>query len=221
MRGPTVALLVLAITSGCGSRSALWSPSRTEAGGQRAVDAPLTRLDRWPRHVDDLLAGDRQRSDAALPPCGGQSGQAVTSFSEKMVVCRSAPESWVDQCGAAKLCGPGWRLCNPAEYQARFGPAAGPPGTETTWIGACIRSGGAPHAPSSGPCGQCPTQASDSPMVGWYCWKDGGGMVGRLFVGVGSHPECYRVGVNVASTAAYWSPLSPDYKLRQSFCCRD
>jgi hypothetical protein len=217
MRSPlTVALLLAAATAGCGSRSSLWSPSSTEAGGARLDQ----RIPDGPRRVDAITARDHGRADAAPPPCRGQDGLVVTSFSEQMVVCRSVPERWVDQCGAATLCGPGWRLCNPAEYQARFGSSAGPPGTETTWIGACIRSGGAPHAPSSGPCAQCPTQTSSSPMIGWTCWKPGGGMVARLYVGVGSHSECYRVGVNAASTAAYWSPLSPDYKLRQAFCCK-
>jgi hypothetical protein len=214
---PTLTL-VLAVTLGaCGARSAFTDAPVASTGGDAATVSDLAVRPDSPR--PDLPP----RAPDMVPhqPCTPGMAEIQMSLGTEMVVCRSAQDGLhVDQCAAPMLCGPGWHLCRASTYRARFGPSVGPPDTETTWIAGCVRSGGEPHAPTDEICAQCSGPVVNLSKVGWGCFKDVALGVQRLFVGVVSHPECYRIGVNEPETAAYWAPSSPDYLLRQAFCCR-
>ena len=69
-------------------------------------------------------------------------------------------------------------------------------------------------------CGQCTGMLANAPIIAWHCTQDMAAFVQRTHAGLVSYPQCMRVGVKTAATAAYWVANAPDYKLRQAFCCR-
>ncbi len=79
---------------------------------------------------------------------------------------------------------------------------------------------GKPHSPTDQICGQCTGMLANAPIIAWHCTQDMAAFVQRTHAGLVSYPQCMRVGVKTAATAAYWVANAPDYKLRQAFCCR-
>ena len=214
--------LALALLPACGNRTVPVAP----------MDGGPTDSARPP--ADHAAPGaDRASRDTAAPvdhppavpdgphaPCAAPLAAAHMTFSNRMVVCRLSSSPWLDQCQAESMCGPGWRLCKASEYRKRFGQAAGPPGTETSWIAGCVLSAGVPHAPTDQVCGSCSGAVTKAPTIARHCTKDMAAFVQRKYAGVVSYPQCMRIGVKSASNAAHWAANAPDYKLRQAFCCR-
>lgn len=218
MRSALLALGMSVALLGCGGRSGLLSPSgpaqpdgaRRDSGAADAAPRDGTGRDRsLPRDL------------APWSPCAEKFAFLEQSLPQGMAICRAIQGQIYDQCKAPQLCGVGWHLCTAAEYRQRFGPSASAPETELSWIAGCVRSGGPPHAPTNQVCAQCPTQVVPLATVGWGCWQDVAQGVQRTHVGVTSHPECFRIGVNTDATAAFWAASRPDYLLRQAFCCRN
>ena len=218
----TVTVAVVAVLSACGGRTGLSTASDSGPRDQRVTSADHKSPPR------DHTLPDRARPHDLAPlipdgphtPCAPTYASVHKTISSQMVVCRAATKGLYDQCNAHALCGPGWRLCKASEYRKRFGSTAGAPATETSWIGGCVMSNGKPHAPRDEVCSDCTFTVVKAPIIGWHCHKDAASFVQRRFAGLVSHPECWRVGVKSAATAAYWAPNTTDYLLRQAFCCR-
>jgi hypothetical protein len=201
-----VALAMAGLSAGCTDR-AVSTITAAPDGSSQDIAPPLP--DTAPPSPDSV-------PHAACSPLAAM----YQKISGQMVICRAVTSARYDQCQASTLCGPGWRLCKASEYRSRFSASASPPNTETTWIAGCVMTAGKPHAPVDRICGDCTVTVTKAPFVGWHCYKDVVGTVQRPNAGLASHPECWRAGVKAMSAAAYWTPITPDYKLRQAFCCK-
>lgn len=182
-------------------------------GGPPVVDA--MPQDGGPPVVDAIPL------DALQPGGCNQSATIVLDHrvNADMVVCRELG-ALNDQCAAAKLCGAGWHLCTPAEYQAVFGAA--PPPVVGAWIAGCLRDNSALTAPTAGACSSClnlPLQDPDD--VAWDCASyDASFSSGALYLGLQSAWSCNRVGENSPATAAHWQPMSANAGSGRAVCCR-
>jgi len=202
----TVTVTVIAL-AGCTDRAVT---TFNDPGDAAPVDTALPTPDTAPPTPDTT----------PHTPCAAPLAAMYQKISNQMAICRAAGSARYDQCQAHTLCGPGWRLCKASEYRTKFGVSAFPPNTETTWIAGCVMTAGKPHAPVDRICNDCKFTVTKAPIIGWHCYKDVAGLVQRPHAGLASHPECWRAGVKSMSAAAYWTPITPDYKLRQAFCCK-
>ena len=186
----------------------------------RAVTSFTTPSDASPQDIAPPDTAPPTPDTIPHTTCAPAVATMYQQINSRMAICRATGSARYDQCQASTLCGTGWRLCKASEYRQHFGVSAWPPNTETTWIAGCVMTAGKPHAPTDQICGDCSVTVTTAPTIGWHCYKDVAGLVQRPNAGLVSHPECWRVGIKSMSTAAFWSPITPDYKLRQAFCCR-
>ncbi len=159
---------------------------------------------------------DLPKPDLTPPePCA--SGAPSFTFQTNMVICVGASS---DQCGAAKACNAagGWHLCTASEYLARGGKTAHPTGN--SWLASCIRSGGAPHAPTDVVCTSCGGGTGGFSIVEWNCAMTEGISTNALWIGVIAQNACARVGTSAVQHQANWGMSYASTKRTQSVCCK-
>ncbi len=193
------------------SFSDLLGPPATDAGV--APDQGL---------VADAVVADQRPPDvsvdaAAGPPCA--LGTPLESYAAEMVICDLAAKT--PQCEAAKACNAaaGWRLCTATEFLDRGGRDK--PTAAVAWLGSCIRSGGAPHAPTDSICGPCQAAGIATVDLAWPCPPINGSAYGNGdHVGVGSSNMCLRIGTNDAAWEGFWEPGRLNQPRTAAVCCR-
>jgi hypothetical protein len=127
------------------------------------------------------------------------------------------------QCDAKLLCNStgGWSLCTSADYINNGGKQDGTVTIFRAWIKACVRSGGAGHAPTIAICPSCTFTSLTSTPISWTC--AGGSEITAVspYMGLQAWISCKRVGINSKGTEGYWSPVTSSMiSAVGAVCCR-
>jgi pentapeptide MXKDX repeat protein len=172
----------------------------------------------------DVLSPDVMSPDLDSPDLGSPLACAVGQPlfvwpAGKMVMCSAGKN--ITPCGAPAICNTaaGWSLCTASQYLARGGKTTAPPLQDNAWLSGCIRSGGAPYAPTDTLCpGNCKAGSAPAATVAWQC---GPGSFTRsdAYLAVLTRTACRRVGVNSAAYEGFWSFRATNQPRPNVVCC--
>lgn len=176
--------------------------------------------------VDQPIAPDAQAADTTVDGvqsldsgpqgvCGG-SAPAFAYPGSQMVICKSNLS--LSLCLAVLGCGGGLHVCTATEFRARGGMTT--PAPYAGWLSSCTRNHTVPQAPSNVVC-SCGSETVAAAQVSWKCSAGAGGPTSsdQRYLGVASHSECRRVGIDDPSTEAYWHPRPNGSPSNYVVCC--
>lgn len=209
------------VDAGAGSGDGARDGVAPTADGPRDLSPPVegTTADVAVKDVGPATEAAVDQGSVVTGPCSA-SGVLQVLASTKVAFCKSKTGGWISQCSAVTLCNAaqGWTLCKGSVYRSIYGTTAPP--LIDAWVASCVRNGASPVAPSDQPCPTCDLATGDHATVAWGCNNQkpfAGGTT--LQQGVQTHDACNRVGVNVASTEAFWVSYPAGFGSDLAVCC--